>query len=100
MNFLRRNLPSYLYLLMGTGLYTLVTWRWNVPIAAWLAPIFLIRFWRAQSKWYAALPAVLLIWAASFVSKTGAWRMEAWMEVAFFLVAASPLLVALFADRS
>lgn len=99
MNTMRHKLLSYLYLLLGTGLYILVTWRWNVPIAAWLAPIFLMRFWRAQAKWYAALPAVALIWAASFISKTGAWRMEAWMEVVSFLVAASPLIVALFADR-
>ncbi len=99
MNTLRHKLRPYLYLLLGAGLYTLVTWRWNVPIAAWLAPIFLIRFWRAQSKWYAALPAVLLIWAAVAVNKTGGWPMEPWLEVVSFLIAASPLIVALFADR-
>lgn len=99
MNTLRHKLLPYLYLLLGTGLYVLVTWRWNVPIAAWLAPIFLIRFWRAQSKWYAALPAGLLIWAAVAANKTGGWPMEPWMEVVFFFVAASPLFVALFADR-
>jgi len=99
MNTMRHKLLSYLYLLLGTGLYILVTWRWNVPIAAWLAPIFLIRFWRAQAKWYAALPAVLLIWAAVAANKTGGWPMEPWMEVVFFFVAASPLFIALFADR-
>ena len=99
MNTIRHTLLSYLYLLLGVGLYALVTWRWNVPVAAWLAPIFLIRFWRTQSKWYATLPAVLLIWAASYANKTGAWRMEPWLEIVFFLVAASPMLIALFLDR-
>lgn len=90
---------SLVWLVLGAGLYTLITWKWNVAVAAWLAPLFLIRFFRGQSRWYATLPAVLLLWAGSFANKTGAWGMDPWVEVVLLGVAALPMVVALYADR-
>jgi apolipoprotein N-acyltransferase len=90
---------SYVFLLLGVGLFTLVTWRWNVSLAAWLAPVFLMRFFRAQDKLTATLPAVLLLWAASFAGKTRAWEMDLWVEAIFFLLAALPLIGSLYLDR-
>jgi len=39
---------SYLWLLIGAGLLLFSNGRWIVPLATWLAPIFLIRFARTQ----------------------------------------------------
>jgi apolipoprotein N-acyltransferase len=90
---------SLVWLILGAGLYTLVTWKWNVAAAAWLAPLFLIRFFRGQQRWYATLPAVLLLWAGSYANKTGAWGMDPLLEVALLGIAALPMIVALYADR-
>ncbi len=92
-------LSSLVLLILGIGLYTLVTWKWNVAIATWLAPVFLIRYFRLQKCWYATLPAALLIWAASYANKSGAWGMDPLLEVAAVGIAALPMIIALYLDR-
>ena len=39
---------SYLWLFVGAGLLLFSNGRWIIPLATWLAPIFLIRFARTQ----------------------------------------------------
>ena len=39
---------SYLWLSIGTGLLLFSNGRWMIPLATWLAPIFLIRFARTR----------------------------------------------------
>lgn len=39
---------SYLWLFVGAGLLLFSNGRWMIPLATWLAPIFLIRFARTQ----------------------------------------------------
>jgi apolipoprotein N-acyltransferase len=39
---------SYLWLLLGTGLLLFSNGHWFIPLATWLAPVFLIRFTRTQ----------------------------------------------------
>ena len=90
---------SLAWLLLGAGLYTFVTWKWNVALAAWLAPVFLIRYFRTRPGWLATLPAVALLWGASYANKTGAWGMDPLVEVALLGIAALPLVVALYLDR-
>src|SRR5690242_2152809 len=90
---------SLLFLLIGSGLYALVTWKWNVAAAAWLAPIFLIRYFRNQKRWYTTLPAVLLLWSASYANKAGAWGMDPLLEVTLLGIAALPMIAALYLDR-
>ncbi len=91
---------STLLLLLGAGLFTLVTWKWNVAAAAWLAPIFLIRFFRTQRRWITTLPAVFLLWAGSYANKTGAWEVEPIMEIILLGLAAAPMITALYLDRA
>ena len=40
---------AYLWLCIGAGLLLFSNGRWFIPLATWLAPIFLIRFARTQS---------------------------------------------------
>ena len=55
------NPSDYLWLAIGSILLAFMGGKWNIPVATWLAPIFLIRFFRRQDRWYKtliALPAV------------------------------------------
>jgi apolipoprotein N-acyltransferase len=95
----KTGITSLILLLLGAGLYTLVTWKWNIAAAAWLAPVFLIRYFRGQRRWWATLPAVLLLCGASYANKAGAWGMDPLLEVAVSGIAALPVLTALYLDR-
>jgi apolipoprotein N-acyltransferase len=87
------------WLVAGLALLALTTWRWNVPIAAWLAPVFLIRFFRDQRRWYAAALALIPMAAVSFANKRAAWGMDPGMEIATSAMAVLPLFIALMVDR-
>ncbi len=39
---------SYLWLALGIALFAFSTLRWAIPLAAWLAPVFMLRFVRTQ----------------------------------------------------
>jgi len=52
----------YLWLLLATVLGFFVGGKWNIPFMAWIAPIFLIRFFRDSDK---AGRNFLLMWLAS-----------------------------------
>ena len=44
----QRDRLSYLWLALGIVLSAFVLPRWTIPLAAWLYPIFLLRFVRTQ----------------------------------------------------
>lgn len=91
------------FLLLGTGsvLFAFVGWKWNVPLAAWVFPVFLLEFFRRQRTWWAcalALPALAL---ASFAKFTGTWGeiIGVGVEAVISVVIAAPVLAALCVDR-
>ena len=43
---------------VGVSLLMFLGWAWNSAFAAWLVPVFLIRFFRSQARWYAPLIAL------------------------------------------
>ena len=49
---------SYLWLALGGALLLFVGGQWIIPLAAWLAPLFLLRFVRTKPL----LPGLLLVW--------------------------------------
>ena len=54
-----------LWLAIGTVAYAFIGWRWSAPAAAWIAPVFLLRFFRNQEKWYTpllSLPLILMLY--------------------------------------
>jgi hypothetical protein len=53
---------SYLWLATATALYLFTGGQWVIPLAAWLAPLFLLRFVRTQPP----LPGLLLAWLVRF----------------------------------
>ena len=63
---------SYLWLALATVAMTFVAGSWPLPLAAWLAPLFLIRFMRTRK----VLPGFLLAVAGLSVANTIAWQAE------------------------
>jgi apolipoprotein N-acyltransferase len=53
---------SFLWLAIAAALFLFVAGRWAIPLAAWLAPLFLLRFVRTQRP----LPGLLLAWLVRF----------------------------------
>ncbi|HUX22238.1 MAG TPA: nitrilase-related carbon-nitrogen hydrolase, partial [Spirochaetia bacterium] len=86
-------------LLIGAIAFTFVGWRYNVPIAAWISPIFLLRYFRDARRWYVTLAAIPLLAIASYIQLAGGWDLDPW---AFFLLPflrPALLVGALYADR-
>ena len=61
---------SYLWLLVGTGLLLFSNGRWFIPLATWLAPVFLIRFARTQP----ALKGLGLLLVANVLANIFFWQ--------------------------
>lgn len=62
---------KYLYLLIATILSLFIGGKWNLPLAAWLMPVFAIRFFRESDK---AGRNFLLMWATSAIATIIAWN--------------------------
>lgn len=96
----RRTVLSWLWLALGSFCFAFVGWRFNVPLASWLAPLFLIRFFRDRPRWPATLAAIPLLAAASFVQMNGGWDMDPWMIYVFSALRPAAFLAALYLDRA
>ena len=59
----RRGRSAYLWLIAAGVLFAFTAGRWTFPPAAWLAPLFLLRFVRVRP----AVPGLLLAWLARYL---------------------------------
>ncbi len=94
-------MSHYLYLLIAFALNFVASGgKWNVPIAAWIAPIFVLRFYRQSEKPWLDF---LLLWLATaiplIVSWNGATFFPGLGEIGFFLAVAPIALIAVAIDR-
>lgn len=96
----RSQLVSHLWLVLGAACFAFVGWRFNVALAAWIAPMVLIRYFRDRRRWYVALPAVPLLAVASYIQMAGGWDLDAWMVPIFSFLRPAAFLAGLFADRA
>ena len=60
----------YLWLVLAAVLGLFTGGKWNLPLAAWLVPLFAIRFFRDSDK---AGRSFLLLWAASAIPTVISW---------------------------
>ena len=97
---MKKKIISYLWLILGSFLLVFMGWRWNAPFAVWLAPVFLVRFFRQQEHWMATLPAIPLMTLALFANITGGWDFSLAAEIGIGLIRATPSLLALYLDRA
>ena len=96
---MNKQIKSYLWLALGSALLIVVGWRWNAPIAAWLAPVFFIRFFRTQKSWRSTLVALPVMGLGLFLNLTGSWDFSFLAEVGISLIRAIPFLLPLYLDR-
>ncbi len=102
MNTQQKNL-KYLWLALFASLSLFVGTRWNFPLAAWLAPIFAIRFYRDSEK---GGRAFLWLWLASAVAGGIGWHgatamhfLNPLVEPIFFIAMAPIPLISYVVDR-
>lgn len=83
-------MTQYIYLAIATILGLFIGGKWNIPLAAWIAPILIIRFFRDSDK---AGRNFLLLWLLSAISTGISWQGATFMsklhplaEVGFFLL--------------
>lgn len=90
----------FLYLVIATVLSLLIGGKWNLPLAAWIAPIFFIRFFRESDK---AGRNFLLMWVASAVASAISWQGATFfppaLEIGFFLLMTPLSLIPYVIDR-
>ena len=93
----------YLWLVIATLLGFFIGGKWNIPLAAWIAPIFFIRFFRDSEKGWRNF---LLLWVASAVPTIISWRGATAMsfgspivEPIFFLLTTPIALIPSVVDR-
>ncbi len=97
---LLRSARPWLWLVLGAACFTFIGWKYNVPAAAWLAPIFLIRFFRDQARWPTTLVAIPALAVASLIQMWGGWDMDPWQAYLASAVRPTAFLVALYVDRA
>jgi apolipoprotein N-acyltransferase len=52
--------PAWLWLLIGFILLPFTAWQTVIPLAAWFAPVFLLRFLRTSRRAWVALPLIYI----------------------------------------
>jgi apolipoprotein N-acyltransferase len=93
----------YLYLALAAILGLFIGGRWNIPLAAWIAPIFVIRFFRDSDK---AGRNFLLLWLVSAIPTIISWNGATFFanihpaaETAFFFLMTPLGLIPYVIDR-
>ena len=61
---------AWLWLLIGFLLLPFTTIQTVIPLAAWFAPVFLLRFVRSSKRARIALPLIFLAYAVGFLIAT------------------------------
>jgi len=73
---IQRNLQTdrlaWLWLLIGFILLPFITWQTVIPLAAWLAPVFLLRFARTSPRTFVTLLLIFVVYAVgNLISNRG-----------------------------
>lgn len=94
-------MSNYLFLIIAFALnFIAVGGKWNVPLAAWIVPIFVLRFYRHSER--PGLDFVLL-WLATAIPLIVSWNGATFFprlgEIGFFLAVAPITLLAVVIDR-
>ncbi|MHA1198405.1 MAG: hypothetical protein ACTSQF_03540, partial [Candidatus Heimdallarchaeaceae archaeon] len=97
--FLRKNGLDIIWLLIGATFYVFIGWKWHMLIAAWITPIFLMRFFRNQEKWYHTLWAYPLLFLATFLNKFNAWDITIAEQIGLWAVLPIITIIPLLIDR-
>ncbi len=89
-----------LWLGLGSAAFALIGWRWSAPAAAWIAPVFLLRFFRNQEKWYVPLLSLPCLYTAFLANMIGAWDLPLLAQIILPAIIPLPLILVLYVDRA
>ena len=99
-----KNKLSFLWLVLSAALVLFVGGRWNFPLAAWLAPVFAMRFFRGSEKPWRDF---LLLWIFTAISTILSWQgttsmrfISPGIEPAFFFLTTLLGLIPYVVDRA
>src|SRR5690242_6311757 len=90
---------SYLWLAAAAALLLFAGGRWVIPLAAWLAPVFLLRFVRTQPVLRGLLLAWLVRWAANALTTQGTILYPGLVPYLLLLVTSLVATLSFLADR-
>src|SRR5262245_27644713 len=90
---------GFRWLLVGTGLFLISNGGWIIPAAAWLAPIFLLRFTRSGRPWAGGLIVWLAMVAAGALHWRGLIPLPGLMYVAVLALIEIPSALSFLVDR-
>ncbi|MHA1585549.1 MAG: nitrilase-related carbon-nitrogen hydrolase [Promethearchaeota archaeon] len=95
-----QSIKSYIALVIGTIFYGFIAWNWHMPLAGWIAPSFLMFFFRIQKKFLSTLLAIPLLSIASFLKINGGWDMPIIMIISVSILIPTVLMaLPLYADK-
>ena len=83
---------TYLWLALGAILLLFANGRWIIPLAIWLAGVFIIRFLRTQKP----VRGLILVLLASIVVTIVAWRGMIPVPGVFYYLIAAGIGIAIF----
>ena len=93
------NARSWLWLAIAAGLLLFANGADNIWLAAWLAPLFLLRFVRRQPVWVGALVAYLLLIATFMFQFRGMVPIPGVGYYIFLVTYGVPLVLPYLVDR-
>ncbi len=96
----RETILDIIYLLIGCFLFTFLGWRWNMPFAAWLSPVFLIRFFRNQKKFWSTLLALPFLALTTYLKLRDGWDIPILFQILLSIfVPILFVMIPLYIDR-
>lgn len=95
----KENLAGWLALGLASLSFLFVSFRWPVALAAWLCPLFLLRFVRSRKSWVSTLVAIPALALASIINKLGAWSLGLGEVIAFGCIYPLTFYLAALATR-
>lgn len=94
-------MPNYIYLLITFALnFVGLGGKWNIPLTAWIAPIFALYFFRhSQRPWLDFLLLSLATYIPLVISFSGVTFFPRIVEIGFFLIVAPIMILPFVIDR-
>jgi apolipoprotein N-acyltransferase len=94
------SLEDLTVLCLGSLAFAFIGWRYNMALAALVAPPLLMRFFRRRERWYGALLALPPLALGSGIAMWKAWDLEPWMMILLPVLRAALLMIPLYLDRA
>lgn len=93
------NRGAYLWLALGAVLYVIGNGRWTIPLAAWLWPIFMLRFARTQTPLQGLVAVTAVFVAGNYIQWFGIVRGPLSHYITFCVITGIAFIIPFLVDR-